>query len=270
MRYPSKRILSLGAGVQSSTVALMAERGVIEKIDCAIFADTQAEPKKVYDWLEYLKTQLSYPVHVVTAGNLGEETIKIYTKANGDRYINAMIPAFMYHPDENRPGLLSRKCTHQFKIEPVQQKIRLLKNFRRASKRIPITDMLIGISTDEAHRMREANVIFLRNVYPLIDLDMTRTDCLVWMKENGYPEPPRSSCLFCPFHGGDEWLSLTKEDFARAVKLEKDLQESVRNQGSLKGVPYLHSSCKPLDTVEFKNTPDHNTFGNECEGMCGV
>lgn len=34
------RILSLGAGVQSSTLALMAEHGEIEKPDYAIFADT--------------------------------------------------------------------------------------------------------------------------------------------------------------------------------------------------------------------------------------
>ena len=39
------RILSLGAGVQSSTLALMAATGETEhRPDAAIFADTQAEP----------------------------------------------------------------------------------------------------------------------------------------------------------------------------------------------------------------------------------
>ena len=43
------RVLSLGAGVQSSTLALMASRGEIGPMpDCAIFADTGAEPAKVY------------------------------------------------------------------------------------------------------------------------------------------------------------------------------------------------------------------------------
>ena len=37
------RILSLGAGVQSSTVALMIEKGEIPMVDCAIFSDTQDE-----------------------------------------------------------------------------------------------------------------------------------------------------------------------------------------------------------------------------------
>lgn len=38
-------VLSLGAGVQSSTMALMAAKGEITPMpDCAIFADTQSEP----------------------------------------------------------------------------------------------------------------------------------------------------------------------------------------------------------------------------------
>ena len=52
------KILSLGAGVQSSTLALMAEHGEIEKPDCAIFADTQSEPEEVMEWLGYLETKL--------------------------------------------------------------------------------------------------------------------------------------------------------------------------------------------------------------------
>lgn len=42
------RVLSLGAGVQSTTLALMAAHGEIEPPDCAIFADTQWEPAEVY------------------------------------------------------------------------------------------------------------------------------------------------------------------------------------------------------------------------------
>jgi len=45
-------IISLGAGVQSTTMALMAAHREIEPMpDCAIFADTGWEPKAVYDHL---------------------------------------------------------------------------------------------------------------------------------------------------------------------------------------------------------------------------
>jgi hypothetical protein len=42
-------IISLGGGVQSSAMALMAAKGEITPMpQAAIFADTQAEPKAVY------------------------------------------------------------------------------------------------------------------------------------------------------------------------------------------------------------------------------
>ena len=48
-------IISLGAGVQSTTMALMAAHGEIEPMpDCAIFADTGDEPQAVYDHLAWL------------------------------------------------------------------------------------------------------------------------------------------------------------------------------------------------------------------------
>jgi hypothetical protein len=70
------RILSLGAGVQSSTLALMIEHGEIPMVDAAIFADVKGEPKKVYEWLEYLKTKVtSYPIHVVTWRDLKQDIL---------------------------------------------------------------------------------------------------------------------------------------------------------------------------------------------------
>jgi 3'-phosphoadenosine 5'-phosphosulfate sulfotransferase (PAPS reductase)/FAD synthetase len=62
-------ILSLGAGVQSSTLALMAAAGEVTPMPAAaIFADTQDEPASVYRWLDWLEKQLPFPVYRVTAG----------------------------------------------------------------------------------------------------------------------------------------------------------------------------------------------------------
>ena len=59
--------ISLGAGVQSSTMALMAARGEITPMpDCAVFADVGGdEPEEVYKWLDQLKEMLPFPVYVV-------------------------------------------------------------------------------------------------------------------------------------------------------------------------------------------------------------
>ena len=56
-------VISLGAGVQSSTMALMAANGELPKPDCAIFADTGNEPKAVYTYLDFLKKILPYPIY---------------------------------------------------------------------------------------------------------------------------------------------------------------------------------------------------------------
>jgi len=53
------RVLSLGAGVQSSTLAFLYQNGVLKPAPhFAIFADTQTEPKAVYDYLELLKKKI--------------------------------------------------------------------------------------------------------------------------------------------------------------------------------------------------------------------
>lgn len=49
------RTLSLGAGVQSTTIYLLACEGVIPPFDAAIFADTGWEPRRVYEHLERLE-----------------------------------------------------------------------------------------------------------------------------------------------------------------------------------------------------------------------
>ena len=52
MSEPDMRVLSLGAGVQSTTLLLMAVEGILPGLDCAIFADTGWEPARVYEHLD--------------------------------------------------------------------------------------------------------------------------------------------------------------------------------------------------------------------------
>ena len=64
------RILSLGAGVQSSALAMLIEQGKVPMVDAAIFADVGAEPREVIEWLDWLKTKISYPLFVVQDRNV--------------------------------------------------------------------------------------------------------------------------------------------------------------------------------------------------------
>ena len=72
------KILSLGAGVQSSTLLLMSCYGEIEKIDAAIFADTGWETQATYDWLEFLKAEsekYGIPIYTVQQGKIKEDAL---------------------------------------------------------------------------------------------------------------------------------------------------------------------------------------------------
>jgi hypothetical protein len=102
------------------------------------------------------------------------------------------------------------------------------------------------------------------------------------MESHGYPEPPRSSCVYCPFHNNTEWRRLKytePEEFAKAVQFEKDIQNMKGSDGNFDSVPFLHASRLPLDQVDFSTLAERNgqmnlqfgnLFENECEGICGV
>jgi 3'-phosphoadenosine 5'-phosphosulfate sulfotransferase (PAPS reductase)/FAD synthetase len=261
-------IISLGAGVQSSTMALMAAKGEITPMPvAAIFADTQAEPASVYKWLDWLEKQLPFPVQRVTRGSLETEALRVRLSKGGNNYTKHNIPAFMHG---QKIGLMRRQCTGDFKIDIIKRAIRRLIGRKRDAKCI----QWIGISMDEAHRMKDARPSYLQNRWPLIELKMTRADCLAWISRNGLPTPPRSSCVFCPYHSDKEWLRLKIEEpdeFSRAAEFEVKYQAAFSRLKEIEGIPFLHRSGCLLSTIDFapeRSGPD--LFGNECEGMCGV
>lgn len=257
-----KHIISLGAGVQSSTMALMAAHGEITPMpDCAIFADTQAEPQSVYKWLAWLDRELPFNTISVSRGSLEADSVKIYrSKKTGRRYLQQDIPAFALNA-----GMMWRQCTSRWKIEPIHKYVKQFKNEG--------VTMWLGISKDEAHRQKPSRKQWITHYYPLIEMGITRNDCLDWMDKKGFPTPPRSACVFCPYKSDKEWMLLRDrepEEFQRAVVYEQNLQNAVKNQDSLKHNLFLHTSRVPLDQVQFRHESQPNMFGNECEGMCGV
>lgn len=262
--YPN--VLSLGAGVQSSTLALMASEGLVKPMPrFGIFADTQAEPESVYRWLDWLETKLAFPLVKVTKGSLSAESLRVRLSKNGISYHKHSPPAFTQE-DGRASGFLMRQCTEDFKLSVL---------FRHMKKQFPDRNICqwIGISTDEAHRMKVSREPRIHNRYPLIELGMSRQDCLAWMEERGYPKPPRSACVFCPYHSDSEWIRLRDEEpeaFAQAVEYERGLQETISRIPTFRGKVFLHRSLIPLTEVEFKAGENRKQFGNECEGMCGV
>lgn len=271
------QIISLGAGVQSSAMALMAAAGEITPMpQHAVFADTQAEPDSVYRWLDWLEKQLPFPVHRVTAGSLEKDTLTIRKRRDGKGYWNPSgIPYYSINKDGSR-GHGPRQCTHDFKLIPLFRKQRELAGIKR--KRIKDVRVVtwIGISRDESHRMKDSRNAWCQHRWPLIELGLTREHCLKWMKEKGHPKPPRSACVFCPYHSNKEWLRLKTEEpesFQRAVAFDYAFRATKKQTVMHTTMEvFLHNSCVALDQIDFnpKDDGQQDMFGNECEGMCGV
>jgi hypothetical protein len=261
-------VISLGAGVQSSTMALMAAAGELTPMpEQAVFADTGDEPAKVYEWLEWLETQLPFPVERVRCerGNLRESALLIRTSRDGNLYTETCLPVFTTRPDNNK-GMGMRQCTRTFKIDPIRRHLRQLRS---------AVVQWIGISFDELHRMKPSRDPWLTNRWPLVDRKIRREDCLNWMQAHGYPRPPRSACYYCPYHNDEQWKDMKENqpaEFAKAVEFEKQLQERfTRGTFTRHTTPFLHAARRPLSEIDFDAEGDQlDLFGNECEGMCGV
>ena len=245
-----KHIISLGAGVQSSTMALMAAHGEITPMpDAAIFADTQAEPNEVYRWLEWLTAQLPFPVYTVTAGNLTEAML------NSDYN---PVPTF-------QPGgkMGRRQCTREYKIAPVEKKAREICGLEPGLRtRERVATIWKGISTDEIRRMDEPRNKWANFRFPLVEVNMSRMDCLEWVQRNYDRTPPRSACLYCPYHSNKEWLEIMGSPEGSWVA---GIDTALNKRGE-----YLHPDRVPLETIDFGRAKDQINWVDECEGMCGL
>ena len=279
------RSLSLGAGVQSTVLALMAERGEhgLPKPDVAVFADTGWEPPSVYEHLDWLQSQLSYEVARVSAADIPSygsgnirENILAGTSPNGGAYLG--IPAYVTNTDGTH-AIARRQCTSKYKIDPINHYLRS-RIGAEPGKRAPkdkVVEIWMGISVDEVFRQRESREEWANNRYPLIELGFSRAQLYDWFKRN-YPDRylPRSACIGCPYKSNAEWRWLQVNDpksFEDAVFIDRALREIpvVKNAIARQSSAYLHRSRIPLGEVNFENQQDYDDLMlQECEGVCGV
>ncbi len=169
-----------------------------------------------------------------------------------------------------------RQCTKEYKLYPIRDQAKALLKWPEG-KRIAkgAIECWIGISTDEAARMKPSTVGYIVNRFPLIDARMSRFDCFAWLERRGYPVPPKSSCIGCPYHSDTHWRDMRDnqpEEWVEAVTMDA----KIRAGGTMRGMndhQYMHRSLKPLSEVDLTTLEDHgqmSMFNNECEGMCGV
>ncbi|WP_078948611.1 hypothetical protein [Streptomyces noursei] len=240
-------------------LALSAE-GILPKVDYAIFADTGWEPKAVYAHLGRLEREVAAPAGIpilrVSSGNIRNDAL------NPERRFASM-PLYIRNPD-GKEGMTRRQCTGEYKIKPIKKKVRELLGYPYP-QRIPkdvFVEQWVGISTDEFHRAKDADVKYMHNRHPLIDLGWSRADCVRYLTSLGLADTPKSSCLGCPFHGNAQWRHIrdtSPEEWRDVVEFDAAIRRGnarANAEGNrLLGEAYLHRSRVPLDQAPI----DHVT-----------
>lgn len=259
------RTFSYGGGVQSTAALVLAAQG---KIDFPIFVFSNVGDDSEHPTtLEYVNA-IAKPY---AAAN-GIELVELrYTQRNGKQPTlyqviigdNRSIDIPM-RVSNGAPG--NRSCTEDFKIKVIDRWLKV----NGATKDMPAV-IGLGISLDEFSRMRtdDSRYPFKRKEYPLIDMRLTRQDCINIIGRAGLPVPPKSSCWFCPFHRLTEWRRMKEHEphlFAAAINLEKRVNEKRASFG--KDPLFLTDKLIPLDRA-VQHTQHELDFDLACEsGFC--
>jgi hypothetical protein len=179
---------------------------------------------------------------------------------NGGNYID--VPFFTLN-QAGHAGQGHRQCTSSWKIDNI-------KRWEQANRNGQRIEQWIGISLDEYQRMKDSKVKYITHRWPLIEKNMTRADCAIWLKGHNLDIPPRSSCVFCPYHNTEEWRKIKDSalDWNKAVMVDMGIRHA-----RTKSEMYVHPSRKPLSEVDFRTSEEKgqlSMWDNECAGICGV
>jgi len=226
--------------------------------DRVVFADTKVEPLAIYEAvlqdMNYAQSH-GIPFDVVTGGDLRE-------RPSG----GVEIPAFTAGLDGKSRGMLRRQCTGKYKIQPIRRHLRSLG--------LKSVVSWIGITTDEADRMKPSDVRWVVNEWPLIEAGLSREDCAAFLRARGLAVV-KSACVFCPYQGAASWARVrrTPVDWARAVEYD----QTIRDERPVAGQVFVHRDRVPLAEASVPDlgtmTPlfdPEDMFSDECAGACGV
>lgn len=304
------RVLSAGLGSQSCALALMSVVGQLPKLDHIVFADTQGERPETYSYLAWLTPVLAeagMAVTVVTAGSLEGALLTTVPTSS-----NPTPPAHVLNPDGTKGRVGQYRCSYDFKRRLIERSTKHACGGRGAWKQANV-EQWIGFSADELGRCKQSDECRCGHRskahgedmacskcvchrfdrwqtirWPLIELQMRRSDTIAWFGANGFPTPPRSACWFCPNSGNDRWQSLRADHpdlFERACVLDETIRGgggfNARGNQPFAGQLFLHGSLADLRDADLRTKAqvirdtgqgelwDETELGHDCEaGVC--
>lgn len=293
-KKPDRACMSFGAGVQSTAIAMLAlnkDPRLLEVTDGVLpelylFADTGDERLATYRHLwkmaelfDHHGQELRIVRRKETETAKGKSLSEHVLTLNGGREKGIATPPFFVETKDGSTAPVRRGCTSQFKIKPLMRAQRDHFKPPRGQKE-PIWQQWIGISTDEASRMKDADKPYYMMFYPLIWMRWSRQHCVEYLESQTYLdgspiEIVRSSCVFCPFHDAEEWRAVqsNQDDWNQAVEFDRKVRSvwSHKGMAGLKKEPFLHPSGRAIEELDFSESSDQvDLWDNDCGGYCGV
>lgn len=259
-------------------MCLLAEQGAFRvRPDVALFADTGWEPQGVYDTVEWLRSQVSFPIRTISNGRSLRNDVRDGVNAQGQPWLT--IPAFLAERNGDPAGINWRQCTKNYKLDPIRTEVRRMLGVRPRQMLSSDTnvEMWLGISTDEIMRAKPNREWWIKHRFPLIDdAPMSRQECQAWF-EAEYPDRTlsRSACVGCPFRSTASWLEVRESDpdmFEEAVWMDVQLRSPGHNAAKMfRKQAFLHHRRIPLaEAIQADQAEEEDHFINECEGHCAL
>ena len=273
------RILSLGAGVQSTAMYYQSSLGILPRCDYAVFADTGCEPFAVYQNLarliQWSIDNQGIPIVVASKGNLLVDMVSHYLGLSNSF---PAIPAFVPKVNGGR-AMLSRQCTGRYKIEVVNSVSRRLAGVAKYKHMSPC-DLYLGISLDEVERIKHPLEVWKKHCYPYVGYTATRSgversssehvatraELIAWLRAKNLVIPAKSSCTICPYLGSIDRKAYTESERDQLRVAEFVINETTGR--SLGTRVYLSESLATVDELLASDDISPSLFN--CSDSCNT
>lgn len=257
------RVISFGGGVQSTAMLVLANQGKITGIDAALFSNVgdDSEHPATLDYVRNVAMARSKLPVLELKPQVKGKPMTLWELAMEEN-----TPSIPVHFAGSGPA--QRSCTRRFKVQVIERWLR-----NNGATRDHPAEVMIGISTDEIQRVNPKRASKIEKaIYPLIDLNLSRSACQQLIADAGWPVPPKSSCFFCPFRRRQEWSEMRRDEphlFERAAVLEDTINQKRRERG--KDPVFLTSAAIPIrDAIgEAQDTLPLDVDWGQCDsGHC--
>lgn len=272
------KILSCGAGMQSTALALMSVENKIALMygckiphplvpiyDAIIYCDLGHEPPWVYTQVDFIKKvcdKIGIPFYILDQKNLYED----YMENFGKTHVKS-IPFWTVDPETGKKGMMRRICTLDYKIYQIQRFVRytlLNYRYRQHIKKedVKAHEIHIGFSSEESSRASENTNKMFTNLYPLIEMGKTRKDNYAYILEVWGLDTKASACIICPFHRNFFFYYLKDnhpDSYSDSVKFDRIL-ETNQPKTAIRRKLYISRSRKRIEDLQPSDCCDAETF----------